>query len=89
MIGRRNMLGTAGGDPVEKPGAGFIRNDAQPGARLPKQPRLGQGLIAAADDDHGFALDPHENGESVKPGCILCHCGQQFRGIAAVLTLSA
>ena len=50
---------------------GLGRDDAQPGARLAEQPRLGERLVAVADDDHGFALDPHENGEGVEPGSVL------------------
>ena len=48
------------------PGASATMLDR--GARLAEQPRLGERLVAAADDDHARALDPHENGKGVELG---------------------
>jgi hypothetical protein len=46
------------------------------GARLPEQPRLGQRLVAAADDDHSFAFHPHEDGECIEFGGATGHFRQ-------------
>ena len=67
------MIRAGLGDEGQQIGLGVFRDDAQDRARLSDQPRLGQRLFAAADDGHGFALDPHEDGEGVELGSGVRH----------------
>ena len=62
-----------GGDPVAQLRLDVFGNDADPRARLAEQPRLGQRFVAAADDGHGFALDPKEDGKGVQLGVGIGH----------------
>ncbi len=45
-----------------------LGDDAERRARLRHQPRLGQRLVAAADDDDKLPFHPHEDGEGVELG---------------------
>ena len=65
-------------------GAGSVATTLIARARLAEEPRLGERLVAAADDDDDAPFDPHEDGEGIELGGRLRHadglleCARRF-----------